>query len=91
MRGSVVATIVSVSVASSALASDGTTTSPSLRQIVDEVATKGSALVHNGNSTIRLVHDQSQCGPGERLAPIWINFFDVRQHLSGYTCQADIE
>ena len=91
MRRSVLATIFSVLVASSAFASDGVTTSQSVRQIVDEVVIRGFALVHNGNNTIRLVRDQSQCAPGEQLTPIWINFFDVRQHLSGYTCQANIE
>src|ERR1700722_1638666 len=58
---------------------------------VDEVATGGSTLVHNGNNTNRLVRDESQCAARERLAPIWINLFDVRQHLSGYTCLATVD
>jgi hypothetical protein len=91
MRGSIVAQILSICVASSALASEELATSPSLRQIVDEIATTGSALVRNGNSTIRLVRDQRQCAPGEQLTLTWINFFDVRQHLGGYTCQPRIE
>jgi hypothetical protein len=90
MRNSASA-MVFVLMTSNAWADSELTASPSLRQIVDEVVAEGSALVHNGNSTVRLVRDQSQCAVGARLVPIWINFADVRQHLSGYTCQADTE
>jgi hypothetical protein len=80
-----------VSLSSYSFGRDAMTTAPSLREIVDEVAARGSAIVHNGNATVRLVRDQSQCVLGERLALIWINFADVRQHLAGYTCQPIID
>jgi hypothetical protein len=67
------------------------TTTLSLREIVDEIAARGSAVIHNGNVTVRLVRDQSQCVLGEQLVPIWINFADVRQHLTGYTCEPIID
>jgi hypothetical protein len=89
MKNSIVAAIFLVSMAPPVWAAEKATPSPPLRQIVDQVVVDGSAIVHNGDSTIRLVRDQSQCAPGEQLAPIWINFFDVRQHLSGYACRAD--
>jgi hypothetical protein len=89
MKSSIVAALFFVSTAPPAWAAEEATTSPPLRQIVDKVVVEGSAVVHNGDRTIRLVRDQSQCAQGEQFVPIWINFFDVRQHLSGYTCRAD--
>jgi hypothetical protein len=91
MRSSAIAITALISLTSYSYGSDAMTATPSLRQIVDEVAAKGSAIVHNGNATIRLVRDQSQCALGEQLAPIWINFADVRQHLVGYTCEPLID
>jgi hypothetical protein len=87
----VISVFVTMSTTSFALASDETTGAPSLRKLVDEIEANGSALVHNGNSTVRLVRDRSQCSPGDQLVPIWINFADVRQHLTGYTCQAIVD
>ena len=91
MRNSAIAAFAIMSTTSYALASEGRTAAPSLRKIVDEIEATGSALVHNGNSTVRLVRDQSQCALGEQLVPIWINFSDVRQHLTGYTCQPFVD
>jgi hypothetical protein len=91
MRKSAIAVFAIMSMTSYALADDQITAAPSLRNIVDEIEANGSALVHNGNSTVRLVRDKSQCALGEQLVPIWINFFDVRQHLTGYTCQPIID
>jgi hypothetical protein len=91
MRKSAVAAFAIMSMTSYALADDETTPAPSLRKIVDEIEANGSVLVHNGNSTVRLVRDKSQCALGEQLVPIWINFFDARQHLTGYTCQPIID
>jgi hypothetical protein len=91
MRNSAIAITALISLTSYSYGSDAMTTTPSLRKIVDEVAAKGSAIVHNGNATIRLVRDQSQCALGEQLTPIWINFADVRQHLVGYTCEPFID
>jgi hypothetical protein len=80
-----------VSMTSYASASDETPAAPSLRRTVDDIEANGFALVHNGNSIVRLVRDRSQCAPGEQLALIWINFADVRQHLVGYTCQPIVD
>jgi hypothetical protein len=91
MRKSAIAVFAIISMTTYASADDETTAMPSLRQIVDEIAASGSALVHNGNSTVRLVRDKSQCELGEQLVPIWINFADVRQHLTGYICQPIID
>jgi hypothetical protein len=91
MRNTAIALFAIMSMTSHALADGETTATPSLRKIVDEIAERGSALVHNGSSTVRLVRDQKQCALGEHLAPVWINFADVRQHLTGYTCQPIID
>jgi hypothetical protein len=87
MRNITIAIIAMASMSSFAFASETTPSTPSLRQIVDEIEAKGFADVHNGDFTIRLVRDQGQCALGEELVPIWINFHDARQHLTGYTCQ----
>jgi hypothetical protein len=91
MRKSAIAAFAIMSMMSYAFADDETTAAPSLRKIVDEIEANGSAIVHNENSTVRLVRDRSQCALGEQLVPIWINFADVRQHLTGYTCQPIID
>jgi hypothetical protein len=91
MRDAAIALFAIMSMTSHALADGETTATPSLRKIVDEIADTGSALVHNGNGAVRLVRDQSQCALGEQLTPIWMNFADVRQHLTGYTCQPIID
>jgi hypothetical protein len=93
MKNSAIAIIALVSMASPAIASNETTATPSLRQIVDQIAAEGSAIVHvDANRTVRLVRDQSQCALDEQLAPVWINFADVRQlHLAGYVCESLIE
>jgi hypothetical protein len=91
MGNTAIALFAIMSMTSHALADDETTAAPSLRKVVDEIAARGSALVHNGSSTVRLVRDQSQCALGEQLAPVWINFADARQHLTGYTCQPIID
>jgi hypothetical protein len=90
MRNAAVAVIALVSMTSNVVAG-GAPNPPSLRQIVDEIAAKGFADVHNGDVTVRLVRDQGQCALGEQLVPIWINFHEARQHLTGYTCQTLIE
>jgi hypothetical protein len=91
MKNSVIAVAALIALTSYSYGGDAMTTTPSLREIVDEIAAKGFAIVHNGNATVRLVRDQSQCALGEQLAPVWINFADVRQHLTGYACQAFID
>jgi hypothetical protein len=55
MKNPIVAAIFLVSMARPVWAAEEATTSPPLRQIVDRVVIDGSAIVHNGNSTIRLV------------------------------------
>jgi hypothetical protein len=93
MKNPAIAIIALVSVASPAFAGNEMMTTPSLRQIVDQISAEGSAIVHvDANRTVRLVRDQGQCARGERLAPVWINFTDVRQlHLAGYVCETLIE
>ena len=62
MKNSAIAIIALVSMASPAIASNEMTPTPSLRQIVDQIAAEGSAIVHvDANRTVRLVRDQSQC------------------------------
>jgi hypothetical protein len=78
MRNSAIAIFAVISLTSHALADGEGAATPSLRQIVDEIAATGSALVHNGSSTVRLVRDQNQCALGEQLALVWINFADAR-------------
>jgi hypothetical protein len=91
MRNSFIAITALISLSSYSFGGDAMTTTLSLREIVDEIAARGSAVIHNGNVTVRLVRDQSQCVLGEQLVPIWINFADVRQHLTGYTCEPIID
>jgi hypothetical protein len=87
MRCIAIAIVALTSMSSCALAGEPTTSTPSLRQIVDEIEAKGFIDVHNGDFTIQLVRDHGQCALGEDLTPIWINFHDARQHLTGWTCQ----
>jgi hypothetical protein len=91
MRNSAIAIFAVISLTSHALADGEGAATPSLRQIVDEIAATGSALVHNGSSTVRLVRDQNQCALGEQLAFVWINFADARQHLTGHICRPIID
>jgi hypothetical protein len=91
MRETAITIIALVSMTSNVFAGSAPTPTPSLRQIVDEIAARGFADVHNGDITVRLVRDQSQCARGEELTPIWINFADARQHLTGYACKTSFE
>jgi hypothetical protein len=59
MRNSAIAIFAIISMTSHALADGEVAATSSLRQIVDEIAATGSALVHNGSSAVRLVRDQN--------------------------------
>jgi hypothetical protein len=86
MKKSAVVMGLLASMASPVLAESAPMASPSLRAIVDQIETEGSAIVYiDANRSVRLVRDQSRCAPGEELTLVWINFAD-RQHLAGYIC-----
>jgi hypothetical protein len=86
MKMSAAAIGLLASIASPVLAESTPVASPSLREIVDQIETEGSAVVYiDAKRSVRLVRDQSRCAPDEELALVWINFAD-RQHLAGYIC-----
>jgi hypothetical protein len=86
MKNSAAAIALLSATASPAFAETAPMASPSLREIVNQIETEGSAVVYiDATRQVRLVHDRSRCAPGEELALVWINFAD-RQHLAGYIC-----